>query len=71
MRWLVTTLSNSNFVNPVDATLAAEYSQSRQALSKDHSDLLALTDLVHTSAQGGLCEWLDCQVCGLDAFEEP
>eukprot|EP00983_Pelagomonas_calceolata_P004381 142572-Pelagomonas_calceolata.AAC.3 len=69
MKWLVTSLDNSNFVQPADVALAAEYSQARQALEQDRTDLLALTadqglhqegsELSQTAQQEG--EWLSSQ----------
>jgi len=65
MKWLVSTLDNSCFVQPADVALAAEYTKARAALEQDRSDLLALTDqqgslLQAEGAQGEA--WLSSQV---------
>lgn len=63
LRWLVTGLTSSNFVSPADVTLAAEFCQSRQALSQDRLDLL--TDQRQLDGFEGKdrgTEWLESQV---------
>jgi len=65
MKWLVTSLDSSNFVQPADMELAAEYSKARQALEQDRADLCALADQgahgPHTALQEEQ-EWLSVQV---------
>ncbi|KAF5834367.1 hypothetical protein DUNSADRAFT_8990 [Dunaliella salina] len=74
MKWLVTSLDNSNFVQPADVALAAEYGKARQALEQDRADLLALTadqglrqdgsEPSHIAQHEG--EWLSSQVAEED-----
>lgn len=66
MRWLVSTLSNANFVTPAEASLAAEYNKSRETLQQDRSDLLVLADqgrqLDGLQQEGLGTEWVVSQV---------